>query len=335
MTQPEQAVGGEAEPVEPTNPADYFKELAEQEFGVTDEEEQPAEAEGDEPTGEEAADETDIEEEADDLPPIEAPVSWDAEAKAKFAELPRELQETVTKREAERERFVQSKSQEAARAKHEVEQAALQQLAEIEKGYAQHYEKVAEQVLPQRPNPALLQHDAQAFYAQQYAYESAVAQQRELQQAAQQYAQQAQMREQQAEQARLAQEHQIIVEQFPEYADPTVGPELQRKLSAAAKRIGYPDELISQARATDIIAMRKVAEALDKADKYDALQAKKMEKVRAAKGLPKVATPGVPQGGDQLRARSAQAAFETAKVSKNRDVQGAGFYEYLQKTGQI
>jgi hypothetical protein len=81
--------------------------------------------------------------------------------------------------------------------------------------------------------------------------------------------------------------------------------------------------------------MKKVAEFKVKADKYDALQSKKMEKVRAAKGLPRVATPGVAQGSEQLRARTAQVAIETAKTSKNRDVQGQAFYDYLSKTGQI
>jgi hypothetical protein len=60
-----------------------------------------------------------------------------------------------------------------------------------------------------------------------------------------------------------------------------------------------------------------------------------MEKVRAAKGLPRVAKPGVAQGGDQLRARSAQAAIETARTAKNRDVQGAAFFDYLKNTGQL
>src|SRR5690349_12123700 len=129
-TQPEAAVGGEATP-EPTA-EDYFTDLAEQEFGVTDEEEQPTEGEPEEGEAEEAADETEVEEEADDLPPIDAPVSWDAEAKAKFADLPRDVQEVVAKRESERERFVQQKSQEATRARAEIEQSAIQQLAEIE-----------------------------------------------------------------------------------------------------------------------------------------------------------------------------------------------------------
>jgi hypothetical protein len=181
----------------------------------------------------------------------------------------------------------------------------------------------------------LLQVDPAAFYAQQANYENAIAQQRELQQRSQEFAQQAQARAAQIAQAEQAEQRRVIVEQFPEYADPTTGPALRQKLSAVAKRLGYSDELIGQARATDILAMREVASALDKADKYDALMAKKMEKVRAAKGLPKVATPGVAQNPDQVRAKSAAAAFELAKTSKNRDVAGAAFYEGLQKSGLI
>jgi hypothetical protein len=53
----------------------------------------------------------------------------------------------------------------------------------------------------------------------------------------------------QAEQAHHAEQHRIIVEQFPEYADPTTGPKLQQELSAVARELGYPPELIGQARA--------------------------------------------------------------------------------------
>jgi hypothetical protein len=337
MTQPAEAVGGEAAPVTETNPADYFTQLAEEEFGVGDEQEQPAEgADEQSEATEEADDDTQVEEEADDLPPIDAPVSWDAEAKAKFAELPRDVQEYVAKREGERERFVQQKSQEATRARQDAEQAAIQQLAQIENGYAQHFQQLAEQIAPQRPNPALLQHDPMAFYAQQAAYEESVAQQRQLQQRSHEFAQQAQAREAQAEQAFNAEQRRIIVENFPEYADPTSGPKLRAELSSVAKDMGYTDELIAQARATDILAMRKAAEWKAKADRYDALQKTKMAKVREAKGKPPVTTrPGVAQGGPQLSARNAQSALEVARTSKNRDVQGAAFFDYLKSTGQI
>ncbi len=335
MTQPVEAVGGEANaPVETAE--DIYARVGEETFGVTDEEEQPAEGE----PAEEAEDEPTIEEGVDDLPPIEAPVSWDAEAKAKFSELPRETQEVIAKRETERERFVQQKSQEAAKARQDAEQAAVQQLAQLEAGYAERFQSLAEQLQPQRPNPVLLDsnsphYNPQAFYAQQAQYEGTLAQQRELQQKAQQFAQSAQGRAIQQAQAEQAEQHRIIVDSFPEYADPTTGPELQRKLTAVAKALGYPDELIGQARATDILAIRQASDWKAKADKYDSLMSKKMENVRAAKGAPPVSRPGVSQGPDQLRARGAQAALDTALTSKNRDVQGAAFYQFLEKTGQI
>lgn len=285
-TQPETAVGSES-PVE-TSPEDRLNAA----FDVPSNHQEDDEPTEGELPAEEAEDETDIEAEADDLPPIDAPVSWDGEAKAKFAELPRDVQEYVTKRETERERFVQSKSQEATRARQDAEQAAYQQLAQIEQGYAGHYQQLAEQLQPQRPNPALLQHDPVTFYAQQAHYEGTVAQQRELQQLASQHAQQAQQRAREADQAEFAKQHQTIVETFPEYADPTTGPKLQQELSAVARELGYPPELISQARATDILAMRKVAEMKAKADKYDAMMSKKMAGVRAAKALPPTAKPG-------------------------------------------
>jgi hypothetical protein len=150
-------------------------------------------------------------------------------------------------------------------------------------------------------------YNPQAFYAQQERFENAVAQQRELQQQSQQYAQQAQARAMQVAQAEQAEQHRIIVERFPEYADPATGPELQRKLTGIAKELGYPDELIGQARATDILAIRTASDWKAKADKYDALMAKQMEKVRAARGKPPVtAKPGT--AGAPGAARQAQYA---------------------------
>ena len=333
MTHPDTPeVGGEVNN-EPADAREAFETIAADWLG----EEEPAEeAEGQEPEAtEEAEDELEIEAEEDELPPIEAPVSWDAEAKAKFAELPRETQEYLAKREGERERFVQQKSQEAARAKQDVERAALEQLSAYERQVSEQLQQLASQIGPQRPNPALLQHDPVAFYNQQAAYENAIAQQQQLQQQAHEYALSAQERQTQAEQAYHAEQHQKLVEAFPEYLDPTTGPELQRNLSAVARDLGYSPELISQARADDILAMKVAADWRAKAQKYDALQAKKMEKVRAAKGLPKVAKPGVPQGADQLRANRAQAAWEKTKAATNIGERADHFADYLKSTGQI
>jgi hypothetical protein len=294
MTQPETAVGGEPIVDSQLTPEDRLSVAFDD--PANHQEEEPAEEETPE-----ADDEPTDEEEADDLPPIDAPVSWDAEGRAVFASLPREAQEIVQKREADRERFVQQKSQEATRARQEVERAAHQQLAEYDARVSQHLQGLAEQLQPQRPNPQLLQYDPQAFYAQQAQYEADVAQRQQLQQQAENHAHQAQSRAAQAEQAHNAEQHRLIVEQFPEYADPTTGPKLQAELSSVARELGYPPELIGQARATDIIAMKKVAEYKAKAAKYDALNSKKMEKVREAKGLRPVAKPGAAQAPGAAR----------------------------------
>jgi hypothetical protein len=328
MTHPETPeVGGEAT-APATNP---FEDIA-AEWAGEEQQEEPVE-EG-EPL-EEAEDEPELEAEDDDLPPIDAPVSWDAEAKARFAELPRDLQETVKQRETERERFVQQKSQEAARARQEVEQTAFQQLAQYERQVAEELSQLAAQIGPQRPDPAVLQYDPQAFYKQQAAYENAQAQQLQLQRQAQEYAQQAQQREAEAERLYHSQQQQKLVEAFPEYLDPTSGPELQRNLSAVAREMGYSPELIAQARADDILAMKVAAGWKAKADKLDALEKRKMEKVRAARGLPKVATPGVAVNAEQTRRTRAQAAFETAKTSRHTQEKGDAFYEFLKNTGHL
>src|SRR4249919_3373951 len=295
MTQlPEQgAVGGE--PIAPElTPEERLNAAFGDQPEAQVEEDQPLadDTPDDQLTADDLDDEPDDKAAADDLPPIEAPVSWDAEAKAIFAGLPREAQEIVQKREADRERFVQQKSQEAARAKQEIETSAYQQLAQYERNVSEQIQQLAAQIAPQRPNPALLQHDPQAFYQLQAEYEASVAQQRELQQHAQTYAEQAHQREALASQQEQMREHQMIVEHFPEYADPTQHAKINADLTAVAKEMGYPTELISHARAHDILAMRTAAQWKAKAEKLDRLEAKKMEKVRAAKGLPKVSTPG-------------------------------------------
>lgn len=332
-TQPEeQAVGSETVPEaqEPADAREAFEQLAE-DWNEPEEAEEAVEAE----TGEESEDGLEIEAEDDDLPPIDAPVSWDAEAREKFAELPRDVQEYVAKRESERERFVQQKSQEATRAQREAAQQAMSQLARIEQGYAQQYQVLAQQFDVPEPDIALLATDPQTYALQAKRYQNAQAQRQEMQQAAEYYAQQAAAREEHIQQAEYAAQAQVITEQFPEYADPTTGPKLREELSGVARELGYPPELIAQARATDILAMRKAAEWKAKADRLDAMNRKTMEKVRAAKGLPKSVKPGVKMSGDQTRAARSKAAWERTKTASNPAERADAFAEYLQSTGQL
>jgi hypothetical protein len=333
-----ETTAGEVGNTADSNPADPFMDIAAEMLGEEEQPEEALEDEGEQPEaeeGEESEDVTEDEAEDDDLPPIDPPVSWTAEEKAAFAALPRDLQETVQKREADRERFVQTKAQEAARARHETEQAAHQQLAQIERTYAQQYQEIAARFDVPEPDMALLATNPTEYAMQAHQYRQAQAQREQAQQTAAYYAQQAEQREAQAEQVQRAQEHQFVAEHFPEYLDPTTGPKLQQELTGVAKEMGYPPELIAEARATDIIAMRKAAEWKAKADKLDRLEAKKMEKVRSAKGLPRVATPGVAVGAEQTRQVRATAAFERAKSAKSIGDRADAFGEWAAANGLL
>jgi hypothetical protein len=338
-TQPSTAVGSDSAPVDArTDALNTFDALADEMFPEDeDQEEAPADEEAVEDAEPDAEDDEVIEAEEEDeaLPPIDAPNSWTAEEKAAFAEMPRHLQETVNRREQERERFVQSKAQEAALARRETEQTAIQQLAEIERSYASQYEAIAQQFDVPEPDLSLLAQDQMAYFSQLQAHKNAQAQRQQAQQAASYYAQQAQQREAQAEQAYHAEQQRLLVENFPEYLDPTTGPKLAQELSAVARELGYPPELIREARATDIMAMKKVADLKAKADKFDRLQSSKMEKVRAAKTLPKVAKPGVTIQGEQVRAARAAAAFDRAKAGRNTAEKADAFADYLTNSGII
>jgi hypothetical protein len=315
MTQPTQegAVGDANEtPIvdaaEPTIEDRFaaFDEIEEEGEPEAVEEEAP-EAEADEPT------EDDIEtEDEPELPAIEPPVSWKADAKDAFAKLPPELQKVVSERETERERFVQLKAQEAATTRQRVEQAAYEHIAELQRQTAETLEQYVAQPMPQQPDIRLLQtgHEEHRvlFYQQQAAFEQATAQREQAQRQAEQ-ARAEQARYQQAIEAQEAEAFRAtLAEQFPEFLDPSQNTKLQQELGSIASELGYSHEQIAEARATDILAMRKAADWKAKAAKYDALMSKKMEKVREAKALPKVSRPGAAQPkGAQDQARFQEA----------------------------
>ncbi len=121
------------EPDETTTPVDQTEDIS------------PFEAE---PTAETAPEpeavtgEPDEEREDAAEPPIRAPQSWDAEAKAKFEALPRDLQEVVLARETDRDKAVQRSVQEAADAR------KLAQAKAVEAESVTQIKAVLDQIVP-------------------------------------------------------------------------------------------------------------------------------------------------------------------------------------------
>lgn len=281
---------------------------------------QPEEAVEPELTPEDVADEGEAE-------PIAPPVSLTAEEKEAFKSWPREAQEAFTRRVGELEKGLHTKAQEAARTRAAVEQEALQTFQQLSTTYAEQLKLLAPQI-PQRPSHQLQAEDPYAYAEQMDYYEYAVAQHNHVQQ---QLAHVAQRQAQVAQQAMTLQNQQteaLLKEHFPEYLDPEQSPKLREKLSAAAIRVGYTQDQLANVDGRDILAMREVANALEKADKYDALMKQKMEKVRSAKDLPRVSRPGVAQAPGAVANQRYQADREAMR-NGDRDAAARAIARFL------
>lgn len=329
MTQPTEAVGGDHNDTvvaaEPTL-EDRFAA-----FGDEQDEEQgdPLPQGGEDETALEAEAEAELAEseiEADDLPPITPPVSWTAEEKAEFAELPRALQETLTRRESEREKFVQTKAQEVKQATQKIEQTAAERIAQVQNASLETMKALLPEI-PARPSASLMAQNPAQYAYQLESYENAIAQHQYVQQVAQQVQAHQSAAEQAAAEAEAKENEALLREKFPEYFGEQ-GPELEKSLRSTALALGYTEDQLNYVNAQDVLAMREVSVLKAKADKYDTLMAKQMERVRDAKKLPKVSRPGVAVGKGAV-ANERYQADRQAMQQGDKDAASRVFAKFL------
>ncbi len=272
-------------------------------------------------TGEEDATEGEDQEGEEQAEPVKAPVSWSKEDAAVFAGLPPEAQAVIQRREAERDRFVQQKSVEATQTRDKVANEARDIIAKLHEENVRKLDLYARAIVPQRPDLRLLDSGTPEgialYHRQQAAYEGAHAQLQELQQQMAQSEQAANAAREQSQQAERQMDAQRLREQLPEWFDDTSS--IQTELQSIGQELGYPDELMREASSTDILALKKAMDWKVKAEKYDAAMAKQMETVRAAKGLPKMAKPGVKPSKQQMSAVNSQKAWDRVKSSNGKD----------------
>lgn len=264
--------------------------------------------------------------------PVDAPVSWTKEDKAIWGDLPAEAQAVIQRREAERDKFVQAKSVEAAQARDRVANEARDIITKLHQESATKYDALASAIMPQKPDQRLLYSDDpshhNAYHRQMAAYEGQMAQLQQLQQLSAQHQQAAQSAQEQSQQAERAMDAQRLREQLPEWFDSAST--IQADLQSIGKELGYPDELMAEASSTDIMALKKALDWKAKAEKFDAmnksLNDKKMEAVRAAKGLPKMAKPGVKPTKQQMNAVGKQKTWDRLKANPKDADAAADFF---------
>lgn len=258
---------------------------------------QPAQ-EGEE--GEQQADDEGDEPGDDDAPAIEAPLSWKAEDKAKWGDLPRKAQEIIARRETEVARLVTQKSHEAATAKTEVVEQAKTEIAQFRESQAAQIRQYAALFQPQPPDERLLYtgdpNDAVRFQQQQAEFYRSHAQQQQLQQAADfEDAQAQQIRDAQTKAARAADDAKLR-ETWPEwFTEGEEGAKLQDSLKSIALEIGYPAELWEERNANDVLALREVAGWKSDAQcwrSYDRNRRSTNGQFKPARTLPPVTKPG-------------------------------------------
>lgn len=318
---------------------DAFNDFADAALGANEEEDEEESTDGDEPEddaldgddpeGDDSPDEGDEPEQ----PAIDPPVSWGTDAKELFAQLPADLQKQVVEREAQRERFVQQKAGEAAEAKRIAQVEATNALAETQRQYASELEQYAQLFTPQQPDPRLLQtgnpQDAAAFYQLQAQYEQGKAQHQQMMQQAQHARYEAEQREQAARAQATEAELTILAQAVPDWNDDAKRQAFITDVTRVGQELGYTPDILNQATAQDVLALKKALEWKSQADKWQALQKKKMEAVRAAKKLPKVSKPGVAQTNGELAQNRSQAAWQRVKTARTDHDKADAFADFM------
>jgi hypothetical protein len=153
MTEPEQAAAGADDPVIAAEPTIEDRSFATLTDDLPEEGEDPKELAGTEEAGED---------DEPEIPPIAAPASWTAEEQGEFNQLPRGLQQTLTRREAEREKMVQTKAREAGQARSQAEGQARAVVQQLRDTYAAQIQALLP-AIPERPSYQLQADDPQAF----------------------------------------------------------------------------------------------------------------------------------------------------------------------------
>jgi hypothetical protein len=192
-------------------------------------------------------------------PAIDPPVSWTAEDKELFAQLPPEAQAVIARRESERDKAVQSKATEAAEARKSREQAEAA-IHQLHSAYTSQLEQFLATNEPQKPDPAWLNTAAygeegpRTFYQMQAAYEAHQAQRTQAQQELQTAQQRQAALTERQQQAFYAEQHQLLSDPekgIPGWSDPSRQPEIAKQITEFANAHGYAEQL-TNADAQDV-----------------------------------------------------------------------------------
>ena len=285
------------------------------------------------PTGDTAAPEApsgdeqvQVEPDADEATAIEPPVSWDAEAKAKFASLPRDVQDLIRTREHSRDTELSRVQNEAAQQRKAIEAMQTQGTTQLQRmgAYlttltgALHQQLMGEfSDIKSRDDVSRLANDDPARYVRYQNKIDLIGQA----QSAQRSLQQQQQQEQAAVRTKLMEESRgKLAELVPDLGGDTEQAGKNREaLFGYLQKAGYTAEQLNGT--ADPIAFSIAW----KAYKYDQAVAKQKAAQKAGATVPNVVLPGSPLTQGQANSDAAKAARAQLRKTGSLDDAAAVF----------
>ena len=326
------SLGQIAEPERPRDERGRFAPKQE-EIEAEDEAGQTAEAEAESHEHEE----TDEAAEEAQLEPVDLPTSWPAELAEEWGSLPASLQDTIVRREAEREAAVNSKFQEAANVR-KANEAIITEANTNRQKYLEAAEMALAVIQPRpEPSPTMLNpqspdynpdayHLEQAYRSRELAYVEGL--QKQLSEVKAQQAQEIT----QAEQQYIAQVEEkfrpALLKDVPELSDPAKQPAVLNELIKYA---------ISQGVGEHVFTDPEIAGRITSPELHLAWKAMQYDKMKAAQGkvqpkAPKPAAPPVRPGVATPRSAIEQARRKEiiGRLDREGSVEaGAAFFKTL------
>jgi hypothetical protein len=261
----------------------------------SDEEVEVDAAPDDEPASQ---DEDDGQDETDDGKhlPIEPPTSWNASDKAKFKELPLDLQQVVARREGERDKAIQTRMNQLADERKAIE-AHVQQANQAQTQYANTLNQLLTLTIPElqeieQTDWLKLSQTDPAECVRRQAVQMTLRQRVGFMQQQIQAAQQAQnAQQQQQQQARLADQYQQLVSALPEFAEPAKAKVIVSDIAKAMEPYGFSQEELGSVADARIVKVLHRLTQLEKAEAARKSAVAKKGATPAPKMMPANAAP--------------------------------------------
>ena len=168
-----------------------------------------------------------------------------------------------------------------------------------------------ESIAPQPPDPSMLASDPMGYLQAKDQYERFVAHTRYIQQQMGQTRQQAEEQTQKQRQGRAVEENGRLLEKLPALRDPAKLKALADDILSAGQAVGYSPQELRDAVPYD----HRMALALQKAAKWDRLQASKPKVQEKVQGRPPVQRSGKQLSSDTKRAQRANDAVNRLRQS--------------------